>query len=91
MFPHPYCGTYTGISNSYFPEKRLKSIFSIIDGIEVINAENLNIWNLRSALLGFNLDIRLNRYINKIPYLETAFDELEPSYSEQKKHTFDNK
>jgi predicted metal-dependent phosphoesterase TrpH len=56
IFPHPHCGTYTGISNSYFPEKRLKSIFSMIDGIEVINAENLNIWNLRSALLGFNLD-----------------------------------
>jgi predicted metal-dependent phosphoesterase TrpH len=56
IFPHPYCGIYPGISNSYFPEKRLKSIFSIIDGIEVINAENLNIWNLRSALLGFNLD-----------------------------------
>jgi hypothetical protein len=28
----------------------------LIDGVEVINAENLNKWNLRSALLGFNLD-----------------------------------
>ena len=29
----------------------------MVDGIEVINAESLNKWNLRSALLGFNLDI----------------------------------
>ena len=28
----------------------------MVDGIEVINAENLSKWNLRSALLGFNLD-----------------------------------
>jgi len=26
------------------------------DGVEVINSENLNKWNLRSALLGFNLN-----------------------------------
>ena len=29
---------------------------SLADGVEVINSENLNKWNLRSALLGFNLN-----------------------------------
>ena len=56
IFPHPYAGVYTGISNHYFPEERLQPIFDLIDGVEVINAENLNKWNLRSAILGFNLD-----------------------------------
>ena len=28
----------------------------MVDGVEVINSENLNKWNLRSALLGFNLN-----------------------------------
>ncbi len=56
IFPHPYAGVYTGISNHYFPEERLQSILNLIDGVEVINAENLNKWNLRSALLGFNLN-----------------------------------
>ncbi|UCF91447.1 MAG: PHP domain-containing protein [Desulfobacterales bacterium] len=56
VFPHPYCGTYTGICNSYFPEQRFQSILGLIDGVEVINSENMNKWNLRSALLGFNLD-----------------------------------
>ena len=56
IFPHPYAGVYTGISNHYFPDNRLEPIFDLIDGVEVINAENLNKWNLRSALLGFNLD-----------------------------------
>ncbi len=55
IFPHPYCGVYTGIQNSYFPEKRRERIFSMIDGVEVINSENMKISNLRSALLGFNL------------------------------------
>jgi predicted metal-dependent phosphoesterase TrpH len=55
IFPHPYCGTYTGIQNPYFPQEQLEGIFSIIDGIEVINSENMNKCNLRSALLGFNL------------------------------------
>jgi len=56
IFPHPYAGVYTGISNHYFPEERLQPILDLIDGVEVINAENLNKWNLRSALLGFNLN-----------------------------------
>ena len=56
IFPHPFCGVYTGISNHYFPEKRLEPILDLIDGVEVINAENLNKWNLRSAILGFNLN-----------------------------------
>ena len=56
IFPHPYSGAYTGISNHYFPEERLQPILDLIDGVEVINAENLNKWNLRSSILGFNLD-----------------------------------
>jgi predicted metal-dependent phosphoesterase TrpH len=56
IFPHPFCSAYTGISNHYFPEERLHPILNLIDGVEVINAENLNKWNLRSAILGFNLD-----------------------------------
>ena len=59
VFPHPYSATFTGIHNSYFSEERLGRLFQMVDGIEVINAENLNKWNLRSALLGFNLDIGL--------------------------------
>lgn len=56
IFPHPFSGVYTGISNHYFPEKRLEPILDLIDGVEVINSENLNKWNMRSAILGFNLD-----------------------------------
>jgi predicted metal-dependent phosphoesterase TrpH len=55
IFPHPYCGIYIGIQNTYFPEARRQRIFSMIDGVEVINAENMKKSNLRSALLGFNL------------------------------------
>jgi predicted metal-dependent phosphoesterase TrpH len=55
IFPHPYCGVYTGIQNSYFPEDRLEGVLSEVDGVEVINAENMKKSNLRSALLGFNL------------------------------------
>ncbi len=57
VFPHPYSATFTGIHNSYFSEERLDRLFKMVDGIEVINAENLNKWNLRSAVLGFNLAI----------------------------------
>jgi predicted metal-dependent phosphoesterase TrpH len=56
IFPHPFCGIYTGIQNSYFSEDRRESIFTMIDGVEVINSENMNKSNLRSALLGFNLN-----------------------------------
>ncbi len=59
VFPHPYSATFTGIHNSYFSEERLEQLFRMVDGVEVINAENLNKWNLRSSLLGFNLDIGL--------------------------------
>jgi len=55
IFPHPYCGVYTGIQNSYFPQDRLQGVLSEVDGVEVINAENMKKSNLRSALLGFNL------------------------------------
>ena len=55
IFPHPYCGSYAGIQNTYFTEARRQYIFSMIDGIEVINSENMKKSNLRSALLGFNL------------------------------------
>jgi predicted metal-dependent phosphoesterase TrpH len=56
IFPHPYCGVYTGIQNSYFSKDRRERIFSMVDGVEVINSENMKISNLRSALLGFNLN-----------------------------------
>jgi predicted metal-dependent phosphoesterase TrpH len=56
IFPHPYCGSYTGIHNPYFPEERFERLLGLADGVEVINSENLNKWNLRSALLGFNLN-----------------------------------
>jgi predicted metal-dependent phosphoesterase TrpH len=56
IFPHPYCGSYTGIHNPYFTDERLVDLLGIVDGVEVINSENLNKWNLRSALLGFNLN-----------------------------------
>jgi predicted metal-dependent phosphoesterase TrpH len=56
IFPHPYCGTYTGIHNPYFAGERFERILGLADGVEVINSENLNKWNLKSALLGFNLN-----------------------------------
>ena len=34
----------------------VEHILGLADGVEVINSENLNKWNLRSALLGFNLN-----------------------------------
>ena len=27
----------------------------MVDGVEVINSENLNRWNMKSTVLGFNL------------------------------------
>ena len=56
VFPHPYSATFTGIQNTYFSEGRLERLYDMVDGVEVINAENLKKWNLRSALLGFNLN-----------------------------------
>jgi predicted metal-dependent phosphoesterase TrpH len=56
IFPHPFCGMYTGIASHQLEKHHLKRLFDMIDGVEVINSENLNKWNLKSALLGFNLD-----------------------------------
>lgn len=55
IFPHPYCAAYTGICNFHFPEERLQQLWHLVDGIEVINSENLKKWNLKCAVLGFNL------------------------------------
>ena len=56
ILPHPYSAAYTGIDNINFPEERRANIFSMIHGVEAINAGNLNRWNLKCALLGFNLN-----------------------------------
>jgi predicted metal-dependent phosphoesterase TrpH len=55
IFPHPFCGVYTGIASHRLERHHLKRLYGLIDGVEVINSENLNKWNLKSALLGFNL------------------------------------
>jgi predicted metal-dependent phosphoesterase TrpH len=55
VFPHPYSAAYSGIQNSYFSESRLLALYEMVDGIEVINAENMNKWNLQSTVLGFNV------------------------------------
>jgi histidinol phosphatase-like PHP family hydrolase len=56
IFPHPYCAAYTGICNLHFPKERLNRLLEMVDGIEVINSGNLNKWNLKSSILGFNLN-----------------------------------
>jgi predicted metal-dependent phosphoesterase TrpH len=56
VFPHPYCAAYTGVCNLQFPKERLDNLMAAVDGVEVINAGNLNKWNLQCAVLGFNLD-----------------------------------
>ncbi|MGA6926983.1 MAG: PHP domain-containing protein [Desulfosarcina sp.] len=56
IFPHPYSATFTGICNHSFSTARLNRLLGMADGVEVINSENLKRWNLKSALLGFNLD-----------------------------------
>ncbi len=55
VLPHPYSAVYTGVHNSYFTDDRLEAIYEMVDGVEVINAENMNKWNLKSTVLGFNL------------------------------------
>lgn len=55
VLPHPYSAAYTGVHNSYFSDERLQTIYEMVDGVEVINAENMNKWNLQSTVLGFNL------------------------------------
>jgi predicted metal-dependent phosphoesterase TrpH len=56
IFPHPYCAMYTGVCNYQFSAERLDTLLQMCDGIEAINSENLKKWNLKSALLGFNLN-----------------------------------
>jgi predicted metal-dependent phosphoesterase TrpH len=56
IFPHPYCAAYTGVCNIQFPKERLNHLMNLADGVEVINAGNLNKWNLQCAVLGFNLN-----------------------------------
>ncbi|MBW2219353.1 MAG: PHP domain-containing protein [Deltaproteobacteria bacterium] len=55
IFPHPYSPAYTGVCNFYFSKEKLSRLFSLVDGVEVINSENLNRWNMKSTVLGFNL------------------------------------
>lgn len=55
IFAHPYCAMYTGICNLQFTKSELHTLFEMVDGVEVINASNLNKWNLKCAVLGFNL------------------------------------
>ncbi len=56
IFPHPFCAMYTGICNPLFSQNRQEDLLGTVDGVEVINAGNLKKWNLKSALLGFNLN-----------------------------------
>lgn len=55
IFPHPYCALYTGICNLQFSPNQLEELFQMVDGVEAINASNLNRWNLKCTVLGFNL------------------------------------
>ena len=55
LFAHPYCALYTGICNLHFSSSQLHHLFNMVDGVEVINASNLNRWNLKCTVLGFNL------------------------------------
>ncbi len=54
IFAHPYCAMYTGICNVQFSEGELKHLLDMADGVEAINANNLNRWNLKCTVLGFN-------------------------------------
>ena len=56
VFAHPYCAAYTGVCNLHFSKDRLEALMASVDGVEVINAGNLNKWNLQCAVLGFNLN-----------------------------------
>ncbi len=56
IFAHPFSAAFTGVCNFYFPGKRLDAILQQADGVEAINASNLTKWNLRCALLAFNLN-----------------------------------
>jgi predicted metal-dependent phosphoesterase TrpH len=56
IFPHPYCSAYPGVQNKYISREELVQFLKEVDGVEVINSESLHKWNLKSALLGFNLN-----------------------------------
>ncbi|MFO7557973.1 MAG: PHP domain-containing protein [Desulfobacterales bacterium] len=56
VFPHPFGSAYAGVCNSSIPKKQQAGHLKKIDGIEVLNASNLKRSNLRSAMLGFNLN-----------------------------------
>jgi predicted metal-dependent phosphoesterase TrpH len=55
IFPHPYCGVYTGICNPFFSKEQQADLMDKVDGVEVLNAGNMKKWNLQCAVLGFNL------------------------------------
>jgi len=55
IFPHPYCGVYTGICNPFFSQDQQTELLNMADGVEAINAGNMKKWNLQSTVLGFNL------------------------------------
>ena len=55
VFAHPYCALYTGICNLQFTPEQLQELFEMVDGVEAVNASNLNRWNLKCTVLGFNL------------------------------------
>ncbi len=55
IFAHPYCAMYTGVCNVQFSLEAREHLFGLVDGVEVINANNLNKWNLKCTVLGFNL------------------------------------
>ncbi len=59
VFPHPYCAMFTGVCNPVFTRARQQFLLSAADGIEVINAGNMHRWNLKSSVLGFNMDVGL--------------------------------
>ncbi|MFW5930585.1 MAG: PHP domain-containing protein [Desulfosalsimonas sp.] len=56
VFPHPYCAMFTGICNPVFSRARQEFLLSAAEGVEVINAGNMHRWNLKSAVLGFNME-----------------------------------
>jgi predicted metal-dependent phosphoesterase TrpH len=55
VFAHPYCAMYTGVCNLQFSKSDLQKMFAMVDGVEALNASNLNKWNLRCTVLGFNI------------------------------------
>jgi predicted metal-dependent phosphoesterase TrpH len=56
IFAHPYCAAYTGVCNLLFSSQRRQELLGMVDGVEVINSENLKKWNARSADLGRRLN-----------------------------------